>query len=273
MIESRWSLPTSVCVGLDSDYDHIQTFFHRPTIKQTIVEFNRSIIEATHDLVCAYKPNIAFYEAHGVEGIAALIETIRFINECAPKVPVILDAKRGDRGNTNNCYVKAAFEIYGADAITINPFFGAEAVEPFLKCKDKGIFILCRTSNPGAGEFQHLMVGNLALYQIIASHVAHQWNTNGNCGLVVGATSPQDLCNVRQIVGNMPLLIPGIGSQGGDLQRTVAAGIDSRGSGIIISVSRSIIFASKNADFPEASRKETEVIRDAIEAEILRIYS
>ncbi len=180
------------------------------------------------------------------------------IHTVAPDVPVILDAKDMDIGNTNTGYVRMAFEYCQADAITINPYLGMEAAQPFLDQKDKGIIVLCRTSNKGSGEFQDLLIkSDMPLYQYVASRVAKYWNKNGNCALVVGATYPNELAQVRRIVGDMPILIPGIGVQGGDVEATVKAGRDSRGQGMIINASRSIIFASNGPDFAEAARRET----------------
>jgi len=222
--------------------------------------------------VCAYKPNVAFYEEHGAEGIEALKRTIADIHDIVPDVAVVLDGKRGDIGNTNNGYVKAAFDYLNADAITVAPYMGEESLAPFLAQKDKGVIVLCRTSNPGAGEFQDLPIalgdGHITrpLYEVVASQIAGKWNKNGNCAVVVGATCPDELRTVRGIVGDMPILIPGIGAQGGDLEKTVAAGKDSRGRGMIINSSRGIIFASNGADFAEAARRETLKLRDAINA-------
>ncbi len=271
MLEAQWSRGNFVCVGLDSEFGKIPEFAYQArlnsdgvSVEGTIVAFNRAIVEATKDLVCAYKPNIAFYEAHGAEGIAALQRTIADIHAIAPDVPVILDAKRADIGNTNAGYVQAAFEFLQADAITVHPYLGAEALQPFLARAEKGIIVLCRTSNPGAGEFQDLSVNGEPLYRFVARRVASEWNKNGNCALVVGATYPNELREVRGLVGDMPILIPGIGAQGGDVAQTVTAGKDSRGWGMIINSSRGIIFASKSEDFAEAARHETEKLRDLI---------
>ena len=264
ILEPRLQLPTSVCVGLDSDYTQIPTCVRRESVEDTIFDFNRAIIEATHDFVCAYKPNIAFYEAYGTQGITALIRTIKYLNEYRREIPVILDAKRADIGNTNKGYAKFAFHILGADAITVNPYLGQEALQPFLEYKNKGIFVLCRTSNPRAGEFQDLLFNGIPLYQVVAQHVATEWNTHNNCGLVVGATYPNELREVRNIVGNMPILIPGIGAQDADLGEAVTAGLDNRGYGIVANASRSIIFASKGPDFADAARKKTQTLSAAI---------
>jgi orotidine-5'-phosphate decarboxylase len=266
-LEHGWQQDNFVCVGLDSDYQQLPVTVKRAgTVKDAIFTFNREIVEATHDLVCAYKPNAAFYEAQGDAGLRALIRTVRYIKENYPDVPVILDAKRADIGSTNLGYVEAAFDVIGVDAITVHPYLGREALAPFLARSEKGIIVLVKTSNPGAGEFQDVPVGdaNEPLYQFVARHITHEWNTNGNCAIVVGATYPADLRKVRSIVGDMPILIPGIGTQGGEVETTVKAGMDSRGWGMIISASRSIIFASKDENFAEAARNATVNLRDEI---------
>ena len=234
--------------------------------------FNRAIVDATKDIAGSYKLNSSFYEAHGAEGLAALHRTITDIRNIAPDVPVILDAKRGDIGNTNNGYVQMAFDYLNVDAITVPPYLGGESLQPFLARPEKGIIVLCRTSNLGAGEFQDLEVSAywentahpMKLYEYIALRVSNDWNENGNCGLVVGATYPEELASVRRIVGDMPILIPGIGAQGGDLEKTVQAGKNTRGQGMIINSSRGIIFASNGPDFAEAARRETLKLHEAI---------
>lgn len=225
-------------MGLDSTVDEQFTF-------------NKTIIDATQDLVCAYKPNSAFYEARGAQGITELKMTCDYLREAYPDIPIILDAKRGDIGSTNEGYVAYAFDYLGVDAITLHPYLGCEALQPFLARKDKGCIILCRTSNPGATEFQD------ALYRTVAEHVVHEWNTNGNCLLVVGAPYPEELAIVRRIVGDMILLVPGIGTQGGDVEKTVKAGRNAKGSGMIINASRSIILS-------ENAREEARIVRDEI---------
>lgn len=266
LLERRWELGNFLCVGLDSEFSKIPESARKGTVRDTLFHFNRSIIDATHNLVCAFKPNSAFYEAHGEEGLLALKDTVTYIREIAPDVPFILDAKRADIGNTNNGYVEAIFDRLGVDAVTLHPYLGKEALAPFLKREDKGIIILCKTSNPGAGEFQDLMIDGTPLYLKVAEHVAETWNAKGNCGLVVGATYPEDLAKVRRIAGDMPILIPGIGEQGGDIAKTVAAGKDSRGRGMIISASRSVLFASSGNDYVEAAGKKATEIDGAIRA-------
>lgn len=224
-LKAKWDENKFLCIGLD----------------QANFELNKSIIDQTHDLVCAYKPNSAFYEA--VEnGFQSLKETIQYIHQNYPDIPVILDAKRGDIGNTNESYAKAVFDDLGANAVTVHPYLGKESLQPFLDRKDKGIIVLVRTSNPGAGEFQDLDTDGKPFYQVVAEHV-FEWNENGNCAVVAGSTYPQELSIVRKIVGDMPILIPGIGAQGGDLEATIKAGKNSKGQGMIISSSRAIISA------------------------------
>lgn len=244
-----------VCVGLDSDIAKIPVHFQSDKTPQ--FTFNRAIIDATHDLVCAYKLNSAFYEAAGDRGVKQLQLTCDYFKKNHPEIPIILDAKRADISSTNQAYISYAFDYLGADAITLHPYLGREALEPFLNLKNKGLFILCRTSNPGAGEFQDLKFHGKPLWQIVAQNVAHKWNQHHNCMLVVGATYPKELAQVRHIVGNMTLLIPGIGAQGGDIKATVTAGKNSRGTGMIINSSRGIIF-SQNPRFA------TQTLKDAI---------
>jgi orotidine-5'-phosphate decarboxylase len=267
MLEHGWQRDNFVCVGLDSDYQRLPEAVKRTgSIEDAVFTFNREIIDATHDLVCAYKPNAAFYEALGDAGLRALMRTVRYIKENYAHIPVILDAKRADIGSTNTGYVEAAFDVIGVDAITVHPYLGKEALAPFLNRIEKGIIVLVKTSNPGAGEFQDLPVGEAQepLYQVVARHVAHEWNTYGNCGIVVGATYPSELRKVRAIVGDMPILIPGIGTQGGEVEATVKAGVDSRGWGMIIHASRGIIFASNDEHFAGAARNATINLRDEI---------
>lgn len=255
LITAQWGKGLFLCVGLDPDLDKIAVGKGSAGVR--ILDFNRSIIDATRHVAGSYKPNSAFYERYGAEGWTALSETISYIRESAPDVPVILDAKRGDIGNTNEYYARAIFDELGADAVTVHPFTGAEGIEAFLERTDKGIFVYCRSSNPGAKEFQDLTVGGEPLYLRIAGNVSASWNTRGNCGLIVGATYPEELAAVRKIAPDIPILIPGIGAQGGDLERTIAAGKSSAG-GIIVSVSRAILYASTGADFAGAAQRAAE---------------
>ena len=260
LIENKWSERKFVSVGLDS----------------ADVKLMMDIVKSTHDLVAAYKINTEFYSGLAIDSQAILRTLILFINAIAPTVPVILDRKAGDIGNTNLQTANTAFRFFEADAITVNPYLGEESLFPFLTYPDKGIFVLCRTSNPASDEFQNLDVIALAedearwslgpgdnleswplkLYEYIAFRVSHDWNKNGNCGLVVGATNPEDLERVRDIVGNMPILIPGIGAQGGNLAQSVKAGKNERGKGMIINSSRGVIFASRGPDQSAAARNE-----------------
>lgn len=265
LLHERWSHDRFVCVGLDTDPDKIPKIVRRDANDMFgCVAFNTSIVEATEEFVCAYKLNSAFYEAHGVGGLMALRDSISMIRRLAPQVPIILDAKRADIDSTNNGYVTAGFSILQADAITVNPYLGAQALKPFLDCKDKGIFVLCRTSNAGAGEFQDLECGGLPLYIHVARHVATKWNANGNCGVVAGATNPGELAAVRFQVDDLPILIPGIGAQGGDVEATVKAGKCPNGRGMIVNSSRGIIYASSGDDFAEAARCETARLHELI---------
>ncbi len=247
-LKSKWNEGKFVCVGLDTDFSKIPGNIKQKTatdkfpIASAVYEFNKSIIDSTHDLVCAYKINSAFYEAQ-IQTWEAMQHTFLYIQKNYPGIPVILDAKRADIGNTNQGYVKMAFESLKADAITVHPYLGKEALGPFLAQEDKGVIVLVRTSNPGSGELQSLEMNGRPLYQLVAENVAKNWNTLGNCAVVVGATYPEELKKVRQIVGDIPILIPGIGAQGGDLEQTVKNGLNSQKQGIIITSSRSIIYS------------------------------
>jgi orotidine-5'-phosphate decarboxylase len=228
-----------VCVGLDPDAAKLPPdLAHDSTPLYT---FNRRIIDATFDMAAAYKPQIAFYSAVGAED--QLASSIRYIRERAPAALVILDAKRGDIGNTAEAYVREAFERYGADAVTVNPYMGADSVLPFLARKECGAVLLCRTSNPGAKDFQDLSFDGLPLYRHVAKHAVSHWNEHANLMLVVGATVPREMAELRAAHPHVPFLVPGIGAQGGDLKATLAAGLDATGAGLLISASRSLIYA------------------------------
>lgn len=306
-LRRQWDLGKFVCVGLDTDAERLPKLGPPDVEKQAIslsqvMNFNMGIINATQDLTCAYKLNSAFYEAMSSLGTRALLHAVEYLRYNAPLSPVILDAKRGDIGATNEAYAKAVFDVMKAEAITINPYLGEEANKPFLERTDKGIVVLCRTSNRGAGEFQdlltrvtsdeldvllngfrdlrheHLMTWGewqvttqdgqpvyfIPLYQVVAMRVAHHWNKHGNCALVVGATYPKELRLVRQLVGDLPILVPGIGKQGGDLQTVINNGLDSWRQGLIINSSSGIIYASNGPDFAEAARRETLKLHTAI---------
>jgi len=246
-----------VCVGLDPDPSRFPESIEEKD--EPILEFNKAIIDATHDLVCAYKPQIAHYSAESAE--SQLEGTIAYIKSTYPEVPVILDAKRGDIGSTAAMYATEVFERYAADAATVNPYLGFDSLQPFLNYKDRGVIVLCRTSNAGAADLQDLPVDGMPLYEKIATLAAQKWNSNGNCLLVVGATWPAQMARIRSIVGDMPLLVPGVGAQGGDVGKLVQAGKTRSGSGLIVSSSRAILYASNGEDFAEAARRETEKLR------------
>jgi orotidine-5'-phosphate decarboxylase len=246
-----------LCIGLDPDPELMPP-------KIDVFKFNKAIIDATCDLVCAYKLNLAFYEALGLEGLEAMKRTVKYVPD---NIPVIGDAKRGDIGNTAQAYVRAIFDVFNFDATTLNPYLGFDSVEPFIKHWDRGVFILCRTSNPGAVDFQNLPLETehkrLPLFEIVALRAA-QWNTHGNIGLVVGATYPEELKLVRQNHPDMLLLIPGIGAQGGDLASAVSNGVDKQGRKALISSSRQIIYASKGKDFAQAAGEVASSLREQI---------
>ncbi len=252
-----------VCVGLDPD-----PALMPPSVKD-VATFNKAIVDATHDLVCAYKPNLGFYEAMGLPGLRALEQTIQHIRTVAPEVVLLGDAKRGDIGNTAAAYAKAMFDVWGFDAATVNPYGGHDAVQPFLDYRDKGALIWCRSSNPGASDIQDLATpvgGNqVPLYQVIAQR-ASDWNRYGNVGLVMGATYPKQLAEVRGICPELPILIPGLGAQAGDLEQSVRNGVDSQGKRALFNSSRGIIYASRKHDFAEAARGAAAKLRDEINA-------
>ena len=228
-----------VCVGLDPDPNKLPSDLGDTPMR--LHQFDRRVIDATADIAAAYKPQIAFYSALGAE--QQLAQTIRYIRERAPSALVILDAKRGDIGNTAEAYAREAFDRYGADAVTVNPYMGEDSVRPFLARKDRGALILCRTSNPGGKDFQNLMLEGLPLYRHVARRATGPWNEFGNVMLVVGATVPKEMAELRAAHPNVTFLVPGIGAQSGDLQAVLAAGLDARGAGLLISSSRSIIYA------------------------------
>lgn len=266
-LAAAWERSDSlVCVGLDPELERFPGQLAGQA--SPIFQFNKAIIDATADLVCAYKPQFAHYAVYEAED--QLERTIQYIHASYPGVPVILDAKRGDVGNTAERYAIEAFERYAADAVTVNPYLGGDALEPFLRYEDKGVIILCRTSNPGAGDLQDLVCDGRKLYQIVAQLAADRWNTRGNCLLVVGATYPRELAEVREIAGNMPLLVPGVGTQGGDVAQAVLSGQTADGTGLIISASRSILYGGGGEDFAAAARAATLKLRESINAHRLR---
>ena len=264
-LQSSWARNDSlVCVGLDPEIERFPE--HVAAHASPIFQFNKAIIDATADLVCAYKPQFAHYAAYEAED--QLQRTIEYIHATYPDVPVILDAKRGDVGNTAERYANEAFDRYGADAVTVNPYLGGDSLEPFLRQADRGVIVLCRTSNPGARDLQDLTVDGQGrrLYHVVADLAARQWNTRGNCLLVVGATYPQELAEVRRIVGEMPLLVPGVGAQGGDVAAAVRNGQTAAGAGLIVNSSRGILYASSGDDFAAAARAAAETLRAQINA-------
>lgn len=242
-----------LCVGLDPD----------PALMPNVgvADFNRAIIEATRDLVCAYKPNLAFYEALGVDGWRALRETLDALREMAPEVPVIGDGKRGDVPNTAKFYAKALFETWGFDAATVSPYLGRDAIEPFVRYGERGVFLLCRTSNVGAADVQSLPANGAPVFERVAA-MAREMDHHGNIGLVVGATFPEELRRVRELCPEMPLLLPGVGPQGADLELAVRYGADRNGELAIINASRQVLYASSGADFAEAARRAAMDLRD-----------
>ena len=249
-----------LCVGLDPD----------PALMPIadVADFNRAIVEATKDLVCAYKPNLAFYEAMGLRGMTALRDTLSFIRAEAPDLVIIGDAKRGDMGSTNAHYARALFEVWGFDAATVNAFAGGDALAPFLEYESQGVFVWCRSSNPGSSEFQDLKLGENGtakpLYEWIATR-AGDWNRQSNVGLVVGATYPKELDTVRRLCPELPILMPGIGAQGGDLPASVKVGVDCSGRGLLASASRSVLYASRDrAGFAMAARQAAGNLRSLI---------
>jgi orotidine-5'-phosphate decarboxylase len=266
LLAGRFAEGRHLAVGLDTDPGRIpESVAPGGSPAERVIEFNRRIVEATAGTACAYKPNAAFYEALGEDGFHALEETIATIRERAPDAAVILDAKRADIGSTNAGYVAAAFDRLDADAVTVHPYLGGEALAPFLERAEKLIFVLARTSNPGAGEFQGLVVGGAPLYRHVARAVAGGWNGAGNCGLVVGATYPDEMREIRaDIPAEMPLLIPGVGAQGGDVAAVVTANREAGSNAFLIAASRSIIYASSDKDFADAARAAA----DALDAEI-----
>ena len=249
-----------VCVGLDPEPSKFPA--HLRGTPDAVFAFCAAIVDATADLVCAFKPQIAHFAALRAED--TLERLIAHIHDRHPGVPVILDAKRGDIGSTAQHYVTEAFERFGADAVTLNPYMGRDSIQPFLDRADKGVILLCRTSNPGGADFQALDCGGTPLYLRVAETIARAWNTHGNCALVTGATWPEEIRQVRGLVGDMPLLVPGIGAQGGDIEAVMQAGRTTDGHGLMINSSRGIIYAGQGEDFAAAARTAASELRDAI---------
>ncbi len=254
-----------LCVGLDPEPAKFPTAYQGDARK--IYDFCAAIVEATADLVSAFKPQIAYFAAHRAED--QLERLMAHMRRTAPGVPIILDAKRGDIGSTAEQYAKEAFERYGADAVTLSPFMGFDTIAPYLKYHDKGAFVLCRTSNPGGDDFQNQRLASVAgeprLYEHIAQLAQGPWNLNGQLGLVVGATYPAEIERVRELAPSLPLLIPGVGAQGGDALATVRAGWREHGP-IVVNSSRAVLYASAGADFAQAARQVAMQTRDQLQA-------
>lgn len=264
-LSAAWTRNDSLlCVGLDPDLARFPAQLAGQP--DAIVRFCKAIIDATADLACAFKPQIAYFAALGAE--AQLEDICRYLREHYPHIPLVLDAKRGDIGATAHQYAREAFDRYGADAVTVNPYMGFDSVEPYLAWQDRGVIVLCRTSNAGGSDLQFLDVGGRPLYQHVARLVAEKWNRNGQLALVVGATFPEEIAQVRKLVGDMPLLIPGVGAQGGDVEATVQAGRSADGTGMMINSSRAILYAAPRdgEDFAAAARRVAMETRDAINA-------
>jgi len=253
-----------VCVGLDPEMERIPARFRDE--KYPLFAFNRWVIEETHAYAAAYKPNMAFYEARGTVGLTELELTIEYLRSEHPEIFTICDAKRGDIGNTNRGYVASIFDGMGFDAVTLHPYLGREALAPFLERTDKACIVLCRTSNPGAGEFQDLELERKPLWEMVAARVSAEWNVAGNCMLVVGATYPEEMKRIRAIAPAMPFLVPGVGAQGGDVAAVVSAGMNARGMGLMISSSRGILFSDDPGAAAMALRDEIQAAREAAHA-------
>jgi orotidine-5'-phosphate decarboxylase len=260
-LQQAWTRNNSlVCVGLDPEPAKFPA--HLRDAPDAAFNFCAAIVDATADLVCAFKPQIAHFAALRAED--TLERLIAHIHAEHPGVPVILDAKRGDIGSTAQHYATEAFERYRADAVTLNPYLGRDSIQPFLERADKGVILLCRTSNPGGADFQALDCGGLPLYLRVAETIARDWNNHGNCALVTGATWPEELRQVRAVVGDMPLLVPGVGAQGGDVEAVMRAGRTAKGTGLMINSSRGILYAGRGEDFAQAARAAADDLRQAI---------
>lgn len=252
-----------VCVGLDPDPRRIGD---GAPDRRAVADFLKEIVDATADLVCAYKPQIAHFAALGAE--RELEALIAHVHEAHPSIPVILDAKRGDIGSTAERYAVEAFDRYRADAVTVNPYLGGDSLAPFLARADKGVVVICKTSNSGSGDFQDCVVDGRPLYERVAEAAATSWNGNGNVMLVVGATWPEQLSRVRSIVGDMPVLVPGVGAQGGDARAVIEAGADSRGRGLVVNSSRGILYAGDGDNQISAARSAAKALRDELRSAV-----
>ena len=262
-LQNAWDKQDSLLVvGLDPDEQRMPESILQS--KDPIFDFCKGIIDATAEFACAFKPQIAYFASQGAE--MTLIQLCHYISSTYPDLPILLDSKRGDIGTTAEHYAKEAFERYRADAITVNPYLGFDSIEPYLAWEDKGVIILCRTSNQGGSDFQFFeSADGVPLYLEVAKTVADKWNISGQCSLVVGATFPEEIAKVRACVGDeMPLLVPGIGAQGGDIEATVMAGANSKGQGLMINSARAILYASSDTDWQEAAAEEARKTRDSI---------
>ncbi len=266
LIAEQWGAGRFSCVGLDIDLGRVPARFAELEPAEALVAFGNEIVDATADVVAAFKPNIAYFEQYGGAGLMALQQLIARCQEVYPSIPIIVDAKRADISNTNDGYVRSIFEELRADATTVHPYLGSEALRPFLDQRRKAIFVLCRTSNPGAGELQDLVVEGEPLYLRLARTVADEWTAEATLGLVVGATYPAELERVRRTAPETHLLVPGVGAQGGDLEATVRAGLTSDGEGLLINSSRAVLYASAGDDYAEAARSAVVQLNDGISA-------
>jgi orotidine-5'-phosphate decarboxylase len=254
-----------LCIGLDPEHERLPLHIRSMSVAKAVTYFCQAIIDATSPYVCAFKPNLAFFEVLGPEGMYVFQNVLKAVPE---HIPIIVDAKRGDLGNTARNYAYAIFDVYGGDAVTVNPYMGYDSVAPFLAYKEKTVFFVCRTSNPGARDIQDLLVNERNgqrrfLYEEITQRV-QLWNRFGNCGLVVGATYPQELNTIRSMCPDLPILIPGVGAQGGNLEASVIAGVDASGEGAIISVSRAILYADDGDDYAVSAANEARKLRNRI---------
>jgi len=260
-LNTAWNSSNSLlCVGLDPNLARIPE--HIKTQPEPIYEFCKAIVDATHDLVCAYKPQIAYFA--GLSAEDQLQKTLNYVRETYPHIPIILDSKRGDIGSTAEMYAKEAFERFKADAVTVNPYMGQDSAQPFLDYADKGTVLLCRTSNPGAVDIQDLEIEGQPVYEKVAQMISNDWNTNNNCCIVVGATWPEQMQRLRVITGDMPFLVPGVGAQGGDVEALVKAGQTNNGTGLMINSSRGVIYAGKTENFADAARQSALNTRNLI---------
>lgn len=260
-LKSAWVKNDSlVCVGLDPDLDRLPLGLGRD--HAGVLEFCKTIVDSTADLVCAFKPQIAYFAALRMESV--LKDLIAHIKSSYPEIPVILDAKRGDIGSTAKQYAVEAFDRYQADAVTVNPYLGGDTIKPFLDHTDRGVIVLCRTSNPGAADFQDLIIEGQPLFMRVAEKAAKEWNENGNCGLVVGATWPAQLGQVRELTGSIPILVPGVGAQGGDPVAVIQNGCDEEGLGLLVNSSRGVLYASGGDDYADKARMEAQKLRNTL---------